>query len=306
MTSTMRMRQFDALRALAAVYKHGNFTRAAEALDVSTASLSRWILQLEESKGILLINRNTRSLSFTGAGELYASNVVRILDSLEETETLIAAKSSKPHGTLRIASPTDFAKAVLVRTIASFRTAHKEVNVELFLEDGEYNLIERGYDVGIIPISSTRFASLIARPLVRDEVVLCAAPAYVTTRGTPMHPDELKAHDLLATRGGDFDLSFASFQRDDERVQLRTTPAFVTTDIDVLRDAALSGMGIGAFPLTLVRKHLYEGRLIRVVPEFTLPSSGYQAVYASRAFLPAKVRTFIDHLVSNLQSHLIP
>ncbi|SDD58932.1 DNA-binding transcriptional regulator, LysR family [Paraburkholderia lycopersici] len=298
----MRVKHYDSLRALAAVYKHRSFTRAAKAVGVSTASLSRWIAQLEETLGIRLINRNTHSLSFTTTGELYASNVARILESLEETEKRLGDMPAKPQGTLRIASPTNFATSVLVKNISSFRALYKDVNVELFLEDGEYDLIENGYDVGVIPLSVNRYSTLITRPLIHDEVVLCAAPSYLGKRRKPAHPAELKAHDMLATPCGDFDLSSAVFERDGEQFEFRAAPSFVAANVDVLRDAALNGMGIGAFPMTLVRQHLSEGTLVRLLSGYELPSSRYQIAYASRAFLPAKVRTFIDHLVSRIET----
>lgn len=287
------MDKFTAMTAFAEVARRGNFGAAAEHLGMSRAMVTRHVAALENALGARLLNRTTRRLSLTGEGQAYLERCQLILAEIEETELAVGQLSTRPRGTLRISAPMSFGMFHLAPAIAAYQNVWSEVAVELVLNDRYADLAEDGVDVAIRAgqLDDTR---LIARPLARARLVLCAAPIYLETRGVPRRPDELGAHNCLryVYRSSTWDMS-----RDGENFSVSVHGDLESNVGDALREIAIAGRGIVMLPTYMVGEDLRTGRLRRVLADYELPDVPIYAVYLHRRHLSAKVRTFVDFLL---------
>ncbi|WP_080439881.1 LysR family transcriptional regulator [Burkholderia ubonensis] len=288
----------ESIRVFVRVANFRSFSKAAEQLDQSRAAITRQIQYLESHLGTRLLNRTTRSLSLTEAGRLYLQRVTRILVELDDTEQLVVEHSAAPAGVLRILAPVVFAQRNLAPVLQSYRAKYPHVLPEVMLTDSDIDLVAQGYDVGIVPTGSVRNVTSVTRPLIASSTTVCAAPDYLARHGVPENPADLTNHATLTTSSGHASGGALKFAGPDGEVGVSLRPALVANDTEVLRQAALNGMGIGFLPSIIVRDDVRGGRLVCLLDDYQLPGRALQIVYASRQHLPAKIRTFIDHLVS--------
>jgi DNA-binding transcriptional LysR family regulator len=292
------MDRVESMRAFMLIANFGSFTRAAEQLDQSRAVITRHIRNLESHLGTRLLNRSTRSLSLTDVGRLYLERVTHILDALDDIEQQVADQSAGPAGLLRILAPVVFAQRNLAPVLQSYRAKYPRVLPELMLTDSNFDLITQGYDIGIVPTESVRSLTSVARLLTGTSTKVCASPSYLARQGVPENPADLKNHDTVMTLSDHASGGALRFTGPDGEVGVPLRPALVANDTEVLRQAVLNSMGIGFLPSTLVRDDVRNGHLVCLLDDYRLPGRELQIVYASRLHLPAKMRTFIDHLVS--------
>jgi DNA-binding transcriptional LysR family regulator len=294
----LMMDRVESMRAFVLIANFGSFARAAEQLDQSPAVVTRHIQDLESHLGTRLLNRSTRSLSLTEEGRLYLESVTHILDALDDIEQKVSDQSAGPVGLLRILAPVVFAQRNLAPVLQSYREKYPRVLPELMLTDSNFDLIAQGYDIGIVPTESVRGVSSVARLLTGTSTKICAAPSYLARNGVPENPADLKNHATLMTLSDHASGGVLRFTGPDGEVGVPLRPALVANDTEVLRQAVLNGMGIGFLPSTLVWDDVRNGHLVCLLDDYRLPGRELQIVYASRQHLPAKMRTFIDHLVS--------
>jgi DNA-binding transcriptional LysR family regulator len=294
----LMMDRVESMRAFVLIANFGSFARAAEQLDQSPAVVTRHIQDLESHLGTRLLNRSTRSLSLTEEGRLYLESVTHILDALDDIEQKVSDQSAGPVGLLRILAPVVFAQRNLAPVLQSYREKYPRVLPELMLTDSNFDLIAQGYDIGIVPTESVRGVSSVARLLTGTSTKICAAPSYLARNGVPENPADLKNHATLMTLSDHASGGVLRFTGPDGEVGVPLRPALVANDTEVLRQAVLNSMGIGFLPSTLVRDDVRNGHLVCLLDDYRLPGRELQIVYASRQHLPAKMRTFIDHLVS--------
>ncbi len=283
----------DDLQAFRAVAEEGGFTPAAAALGTTVASVSRRIKGLERRLGVRLFNRTTRRVSLTEAGETYLQHVRRVLDDLADAEASVHQLTGEARGTLRVAAPLSFGVRRLAPVLARFARQHPALRVRLSLDDRVVDLVEGGYDLAL-RIGYPPDSSLIGRALLPVARFLCAAPGYLDARGTPADPGELADHDCLHYNP----LAFS-----EEWPLAGAGPRGITVEGrlcsnngDVLREAAIAGMGIALLPDFIVEDALARGQLKRILRQFEPPPFTLYAVYPSREFVPAKVRLFLDAL----------
>ncbi len=295
------MDTLDAMRTFAAVVDRNGFSTAAEALGHSTARVTRQIAWLEQRLGTRLLNRTTRRTSLTSAGTAYYQRCLQLLAEFDDIEATVGAQAQTPAGVLRINAPVSFGIARLAPLLASYRERYPQVTLDLALSDRLVDMVEEGYDLAI-RITRTPAPTLIARRLAEARILLCASPAYLARMGTPRHPDDLAGHQCLNysywSGGHEWRLQGA----DGEHV-VRIDGGLRANNGDVLRAAALAGMGVVLQPDFLVGDDIDAGRLVQLLPTYTLPPVGIHAVYASRSHLAPKVRSFIDHLVETMPRH---
>jgi DNA-binding transcriptional LysR family regulator len=294
----LMMDRVESMRAFMLIANFGSFTRAAEQLDQSRAVITRHIRNLESHLGTRLLNRSTRSLSLTDVGRLYLERVTHILDALDDIEQQVADQSAGPAGLLRILAPVVFAQRNLAPVLQSYRAKYPRVLPELMLTDSNFDLITQGYDIGIVPTESVRSLTSVARLLTGTSTKVCASPSYLARQGVPENPADLKNHDTVMTLSDHASGGALRFTGPDGEVGVPLRPALVANDTEVLRQAVLNSMGIGFLPSALVRDDVRNGHLVCLLDDYRLPGRELQIVYASRQHLPAKMRTFIDHLVS--------
>ncbi len=285
----------DALKVFVSAIEAKNFSLVAKQLGLTPSAVSKQISSLENQLGVRLLNRTTRSISPTEAGNLFYARCKRILDELEEAEQMVKDLGGSPRGTLRIWVPTIFGRSLLARVVKDFGDAFPNIHTELLLSDAPMDLAGQGYDIGI-HIGELPDSRLVARTLGPMNLVLCASPEYLQQRGTPTRLTELGEHELLVVNGNEFvDIrkihSLAKAANLFER-----PPAFITNDLDLAYHSVLAGMGIAALPLYLIQRHVDSGRLVHVLPEFATPSKEVHIVYAKPRYLSQKVREFISFM----------
>lgn len=290
------MNKFQEMQAFVAVVDNGSFVKAADALKMSKAAISRQVADLEQRLGIRLLNRTTRRLSLTGEGQLFHARCTDLLNGLEEAESELSLRSGEPSGHLRVSAPVTFGIAHLASLWGNFLQQHPKVSMEVTLSDRAVDLVEDGFDLAV-RISRAPHPTFIARKLATTKMVLCASPAYLQRHGTPACPQDIGAHNVIS-------YTYWSSKDDWELVDpngkvdiVKTRPRLHTNSGDTCVASALQDQGIVMQPDFLVHDALREGKLIRLLPDYRTVELGVYAVYASRRQLPLKLRHLIDFLV---------
>jgi DNA-binding transcriptional LysR family regulator len=233
---------FASLKAFVTVVDRGAFTRAARELGLSTSSLTRQVDSLEEHLGVLLLNRSTRRLTLTDAGESYHEQATRILHGLDEANRSVGDIRGPPRGLLRVSLPVVFAQLHVAPAIPDFLRAYPEVELDLILTDAMVNLIEERVDMAI-RIGSLDSSSLIARKLAPQRRMVCASPGYLVARGEPQAPADLAKHNCLSFSYGRGDRTWRFVKGNAEQV-IRISGAIRANNSLLLRDAAIQDSGV--------------------------------------------------------------
>ncbi|KAF1029166.1 MAG: HTH-type transcriptional regulator DmlR [Burkholderia plantarii] len=290
------MDHLQSMRVFVKVADLGSFARAASAMDISNAVATRHVADLESRLGTRLLNRTTRSLSLTESGQVYLERARQILDELEDVEQMVVARNHEPVGTLRIVAPVVFGLHNLAPVLQTYTQRYPKVIPDLTLVDRQVDLVEEGFDVGVVIARQMRSASIVTRRLTTGCMTVCATPAYLEKHGVPTHPEQLMEHPSLSLPSeywGDERV----FTGPDGEVRVRPTNVVVANNTEMLRQFALLGMGVAMLPSYLIGSDTARGKLVRLLPDYQLPQVEINVAYPSRRHLPAKVRTFIDHLV---------
>lgn len=294
------MDRFREMQAFVAVVDAGSFVAAGDALRISKAAVSRIVMQLEARLGARLLQRTTRRLSLTEAGQAYYSRARQLLADLDEAEGMVGAVTLQASGRLRVNVPLSFGVNRLAALWPPFMARHPGLELEVDLADRMVDLVEEGYDMAI-RITRPRDSSLIYRRLATTRLLLCAAPDYLARRGAPAEVADLARHDIIAyayAPGGDtwhFDTPAG-----ERSVTVR--PRLRANNGETCRAAALAGLGITQQPDFLVAEYLAGGRLLEVLPDLGSRELGIYAVYPSRKHLSLKVRALADYLAECLGS----
>jgi len=288
--------RFTGMQVLSRVAALGSFSSAARALGMSQTMVTRHIDAIEDRLGVRLFHRTTRRLTLTEAGQAYLQAAERILAEIDEAESAASASVSEPRGTLRVNLPLAFGLRQAVPAIADFAALYPALTVDIGLTDRFIDLVEEGWDLAI-RIGQLRDSSLVARKLAPIRTVICAAPAYLASAGTPRSLGELAGHNCLGyTLPTPATADRWRFGRSGE-IEVAVTGTFRANNGDALREAALAGIGIVYQPTFLFTDDLRAGRLVPLVldrPLFQFANA--YAVYAPTRHVPAKVRHFVDFL----------
>ena len=281
----------------ARVVEAGSFSAAARALDRTPSAVSKQIRRLEDRLGVRLLNRTTRHLSLTDAGDAFYAYAARIAGELEEAEDAVAAFGDYPRGTLRVAATVSFGRVEILPRIESFLRRWPDVRLEVELTDHHVDLVEEGLDVAIQWREQIEDPAVVARRLCINRRIICAAPAYVERHGMPRTPEALTEHNCLTlTELSEFnDWAFTDAEHG-ERV-LHVGGNFAANTADGLYEAAIAGVGLARLSTWLVMPDIRAGRLVPVLPEYPHERSAFYLVYPHRRHLSPAVRAFVDFLV---------
>lgn len=301
------MDQLRAMRVFTRVIDEGSFAKAARALDLAPAVVTRVIAELEDSLGARLINRTTRSLALTEVGDTYLKRVRQILVDIDEANALAADAVSEPAGHLRVLVPPAFAVHQLAKRLPRFRRDYPKVTLE-FTVPGPVETVDDAHDISIIMVNRNRVlqGDFIARQLALSEVITCASPEYLDQRGRPQHPRDLVHHDPVVPtlaalpRNLTFHRGVASDDEpapDSVTVQMPTS-ALDSNHVDTNYAAALAGLGVAGLPSFVAEDALMEHALERVLPEWHLLTLTIYAGMPSRKYVPARTRAFMDFLLA--------
>lgn len=280
------------LEVFVRVIAAGSMSTAARDLGLSPAVVSKRIKRLEDKLGTRLLQRTTRQISLTEAGQGFHERVLTVLGGLEEAEAFASGRSSEVNGTLKISASTSFGRMHVAPHLKPFMEAHPDLAIHLVLSDEFTDIVGGGFDLAI-RIAELNDSSLVARRLASVRRVLCAAPSYVAEHGTPETLDDLKKHRCLPAHNHE------SWRLEGPTgpITLRPEGMLITNSSEVIREAVIAGLGIALRSTWDVGAELKSGKLVQVVPQYESSRNvALSAVYPSRQFLPAKVRLFIDYL----------
>lgn len=291
------MNPFEDMRIFCQVMDSGSFTAAAEQLGLSKQFVSRRLMQLEERLGVRLLNRSTRRLDVTPLGQSYYESALRLLSEVEQVEQGIAGQNSEPRGTLRLSAPLSFAMAHLGCLLPLFLQRYPQVSVEVDLSDRPVDLISEGYDL-VLRIGVLEDSTLIARRIATIQRVYCASPDYLASRGEPRVPDDLAGHDCLPYGHGR-QVQW-SFRAKGKPVSINVSGRMRANNGELLRDAAIGGLGITYLPTFIVGQALQEGRLVCVLENFQPEPLTLSAVYPQHRQSSRPVQALIEFLREKL------
>lgn len=286
------MDRYAELEAFARVVEAGSFVAAARRLGVSPPVVTRRVSDLENRLGVRLIQRTTRRLAVTEAGQALHPRAIAALESLEQAEASVGEGDRALRGHLRLSSPTSFGVRLLAPLLCDFRARHPGITLELLLNDRPVNPVAEGFDL-VLDDSGHPPAGMVARPMATLSRVLCASPAYLAHRGLPKAPSDLAVHDCIQYRYLESGATWV-LHGDGRHTRVRISPAFSTDSGSVMLSAALHGSGIAILPRFLAQEALDAERLRIVLPGWRAADIAVRAVYAHRAFLPARVRALMD------------
>jgi DNA-binding transcriptional LysR family regulator len=288
------MDPLDGIAAFACVVDSGSFSAAARRLKISKSAASAHVQRLEQRLGIRLLNRSTRRLSLTDAGAAYYRHCARILAEAEAAEQAAGALQREPRGTIRMSAPDSFGSMHIAPAIPDFLKRYPEIAVDIALSPAHVNLVDEGLDLAI-RIGTLEDSPLVVRRLAPSRLVFCAAPAYLEARGMPREPAELAEHNCLCTSllpwGDEWRLAGRRGQ-----VRVAVGGSLRSNSAEMLRAAALEGIGIAVLPTWALAEPLRTGALRRVLAAWEPPASTIYAVYPGNRLMSMKVRAFVDHL----------
>jgi DNA-binding transcriptional LysR family regulator len=288
------MDRLQSMRAFVKVVEAGSFVRGADKLGISTTSTSRLVAELEEHLGTRLLQRTTRRLHLTDAGQRYYERATQLLSDLEEAESEVGSATTTPRGRLRISVGQTFGARQLAALFPRFQEKYPEVELEVFATDRRVDLIEEGFDLAV-RMSLELPPAYVARHLCVIRVVVCASPAYLARHGTPREPQALAQHNCLTIPSGGFENRW-QFEGPDGPLTVQVRGNYRSDSGDLLRSAALAGQGIVYVPTFIVGEELARGELVPLLREWRTPVIDAKVVYPSRRFVSAKVRAFTEFL----------
>lgn len=278
-----------------------SFSEAARVSGSTKSTVSKQVRRLEETLGAKLLNRTTRHLALTEAGQLAYQHGVRITEETTSLRSSVEGLQSTPRGHLRVTTSVAFGNLHLSHLIGQFLKAYPEISVELTLSDRYVDIVEEGFDIAI-RLTSKPVDSFVARRLARLDYVLCAAPDYLHTHPPISTPDDLGAHNCMINSLAR-DATWR-FLRDGEVTEVAVTGRFSVNSSESLRRAVLDGVGIGLLPTYAIAEDVREGHVSVVLPQYTVDGNfgnSIHAIFLPNKFTAPKMRVFVDFLIEKFK-----
>ncbi len=289
------MDKFNNMRVFCRIVELGTFAAVAREMSVSAMMISKYVAQLEQSLGVVLLNRTTRSLNLTEAGHAYYNRSKQLLEDLAELDESTAQLGGSVKGILKISAPIDFGGLYMVPAIESYQREYPDVKILMSLDNKFQNLRDGQFDM-VIVVTDCLDQGVVARKLTDTELGTYASPEYLAKFGVPKTLEDLPRHRCLHyvnTPHGEYWV----FNQEGEIKKIKIDWYFATNNGRALSQAAAMGMGVMRAPKLSVKDYLAEGRLQEVLPEYRLPLLSVYATYLQRRFYPAKLSSFVDYLI---------
>jgi DNA-binding transcriptional LysR family regulator len=298
------MKALDSLRIFVIVQRKGSLSAAGRSLSLSPATISRRISALEDELGVQLVDRTSRNLKVTEAGQAFLEHADLVLEAMARAEE--AARHSKllPEGRLRIHSRTQIGLRVIAPLLPGFARRHPDIQLELELSEHPVNLVEQDFDIDIRTGESNDSSFVIKRLLSSDEV-LVASPAFMKVHKRIRQPRDLLQVRCLTYRREHEAITWKYIDEEGQQQELAIQGVLSSNNGELLRLAAIGGMGIALLSEPTVRSCIEDGTLVRLLPEYRFAvrafSNGVYAVFRQSRTLPLKVRAFVDFIAEALR-----
>lgn len=297
------MDRLESMAVFIRVVECGSFSAAAEEFRISGAMAGMHVRSLEQRLGTRLINRTTRRHSLTATGRLFYERCKQILADVSDAEASTAKLMVRPQGRLKVATPVSFGVHALAPACGDYVAVNADVSIDLTVSDRSIDMLEDVVDV-MIRIGDLEDSGLIAYPLMPYRSLICAAPQYLHTYGTPMHPEDLSKHRCLGFAHPVANHEW-TLRGPQGLVRASVTLTMTANNGEALRMAALSGLGIIMQPEILLRDDLKQGRLVPLLQAFLpSPKPMHVLTFPDRYPVP-KIRSFVDFLVARFRSEAV-
>ncbi len=289
------MDKFESLRAFTQVVEAGGFAAAARKMGMSRSQVNKLVIALENDLGVQLLHRSTRVVTPTDTGLAFNERCLEILERLSEAEQSVIRAQDEPRGRLKVNAPMTFGTLHLGSALTDFLSQYPALQLQLTLNDRFVDPIEEGFDLTVRIAEPQVSASLVSHPLAPVQRSLYAAPSYLETHGTPVDPGELRHHSCL---------HYGQLVVEDEwtlngpngKRAIAVNGVLCSNNGEVLRDAAVRGLGIALLPLFIAGQALQRGALSVVLPDYQPSDLSIAAIYPVNRHLSTKVRLLVDFL----------
>ncbi|MBT7247518.1 MAG: LysR family transcriptional regulator [Proteobacteria bacterium] len=292
------MNELTQIKSFVALVESRSISKAAERMDIAVSAVSRRLKELESGLGVQLVQRTTRRMHITEAGEKFYRRCGRLLDDLEEAKREANNTATALSGTLKIATPLSFGVAHLSPAVAAFMHLHPQIKIELDMSDRRIDLVEEGLDLAI-RIGALEDSSLMARKLASVRHVVCASPDFLNRHGIPSTPQDLSALPALCYGNLNQPDTWHYHDKDSKPGQVKVPMRMRANNGDALVEAAIAGLGVLCEPSFIVHGSVERGVLKPLLTDYQWNPMGIFAVYPQTKHMPTRVRAFIDFLVSS-------
>jgi DNA-binding transcriptional LysR family regulator len=294
-----KLPDLEGMAIFAKVVEMRSFAAAASELRLSKATVSKAVSRLEARLGTRLINRTSRRLALTDAGRQLSSRAAHILAEGEAAEDHALAQSTAPRGLVRLAAPMSFGVLHVAPLLPEFLAAYPEVSIDLHLSDETVDVIGEGFDAAI-RIAALPDSSLVARRLCGMPTYLVGAPAYLSKHGRPKHPLHLAGHRCIGYAYATTSDTWRFTNKAGESTIVRPSGPLRVNNGDAMMPALIAGVGLGVLPEFFVREALADGRLDRVLPDWSLPSGAVHWITPPGGPRPNRVEVLGDFFAKKL------
>jgi DNA-binding transcriptional LysR family regulator len=283
------------MQAFVEVVEAEGFSAAARRMGRSKALMSKYVRELEDELGALLLNRTTRQFSLTEAGQIFYHSANEILGRISDLKDTVREAGAGLKGRLRVAAPRSLTDLEIGLPLAEFAAEYPEIALEVVLDDRIVDLVEDGFDVAI-RISRLADSALIARKLAGFRLVLCASPQFVERHGMPQNARDLARYPAIVDTNWKGRNNWIFLDENDREITVAVTSRIEVNSPEVAKRAAMAGLGLTMVPEFSVVQEIRDGRLLSLLEDRFPPGGGVYAVYAHRRHVPAKVRVFVDFM----------
>jgi DNA-binding transcriptional LysR family regulator len=280
----------DGIEVFVKVVQAGSFSQAAKILGMPNSTVSAKVSQLEQRLGVTLLQRTTRKLNLTQAGETYFRRCARALDDLQAAESELATAQSEPQGVLRLTAPVEIGHSLLPAVIRAYLHKHAQMTVDLIVTNRVLDLVTEGIDLAI-RAGKLKDSGLIARRFTLGHFALWASPAYVKNHSAPSHPKELSRHNFL--QFSLFKSRPLELTNGRENIKIAVSGHLLADDFEVLKSCAVLGEGIAFLPSLLCDQEKTQNKLIKILPDWHGDSVSFSLVYPAQRFVSSKIRSFM-------------
>lgn len=283
------------MQAFVDVVEQQGFSAAARKVGRSKALMSKYVRELEDELGILLLNRTTRQFSLTEAGEVFNRSAQEILKKVSDLQDTVREAGTGQKGRLKVSAPRSLTDLEIGLPIVEFAATYPDITLDIDLDDAMVDMVEDGFDVAI-RVSRLTDSSLIAKKLADFRLVLCATPEFIEKNGTPKSPHDLGDVPCIVDTNMMRRANWCFLDEDGEEFSVPVRGTIEVNSPEVARRAALASLGITMAPEFSVEKELRSGELISLMEDHIPSGGGIYAVYPHRRHVPGKVRVFVDFL----------
>lgn len=284
------------------VVNEGSFTAAARKLNVTPSALSKLITRLEKALSVKLLERTTRKLIITQAGQKVYDQSVVMVNAAQQAVDISTSDHTEPSGALTVAAPEAFLNSVLQPFVLPFLSKYPEIQLQLRAADGAIDIFKHNIDIAF-RLTDKPDENLVSKEIAKTNLVLCASPEYIASKGQPNTPNDLINHDCLYLAETNRD-NIWDFLKDDDFHTIAVSGRYAVNHSQMRLSGVKSGLGIGIFHDFVIKDALSEGSVVEVLADWTIKSNYHGAIalqYAQTKYMPARLRVFIDFVVENLK-----